>query len=181
MQTVKQITFRTGSSSTSSFCGPWLTLVFFMAAGMGFFPQNLAAAPAYVQSNSAVPQSTPPATPLTVTVPFSSVQKAGDLNVVIVGWADSTNVVSAVTDSLHNLYQLAIGPTILSGSLSQSIYYAKNIIAGSNTVSVTFGASVAYPDIRILEYSGLDPSTPLDVAKGASSSSGTSSSSGAFT
>ena len=40
--------------------------------------------------------------------------------------------------------------------LQQSIYYAKNVAAGANTVIVTFNKAAAYPDVRILEYSGLD-------------------------
>jgi RHS repeat-associated protein len=51
--------------------------------------------------------------------------------------------------------------------LSSAIYYAKNIVAGSNTVTVTFNTSAAYPNINVTEYSGLDTTSPLDVAAGA--------------
>src|SRR5581483_11190280 len=77
----------------------------------------------YVQGNYATPQS--PQT--TVNVTFTGAQAAGDLNVVVVGWNDSTATVSSVTDSKGNVYARAVGPTIVSGSLSQSIYYARNI------------------------------------------------------
>jgi hypothetical protein len=99
--------------------------------------------------------------------------------VVIVGWNDTIANVSSVTDAQGNVYQLAVGPTLLSGALSQSIYYAKNIInatAGANAVTVTFDTAVIYPDIRILEYSGIDPVNPLDVVVGAQGNSATSSS-----
>jgi hypothetical protein len=76
----------------------------------------------YVQSNYATPQ-TPQAT---VRVTFAAAQAAGDLNVVVVGWNDSTAVVSAVIDNSGNTYTPAVGPTVLSGFLSQSIYYAKS-------------------------------------------------------
>ena len=56
-----------------------------------------------------------------------------------------------------NTYTRAVGPTTTTG-LTQSIYYAKNIAGGSNTVTVTFNQAAAYPDVRILEYSGLDTS-----------------------
>jgi hypothetical protein len=72
---------------------------------------------------------------------------------------------------------------VQSGTATQSIYYAKNIVAassGANTVTVTFNGSARYPDIRILEYSGLDTTNPLD-GKAAASGSGTSASSGALT
>jgi hypothetical protein len=114
-----------------------------------------------------------------VAVAFPSTQTAGDLNVVAVGWGDTTSSVGSVTDSKGNTYTRAVGPTTTTG-LSQSVYYAKNIAAGSNTVTVTFNQAAAYPDVRILEYSGLDPSTPLDVTA-AAVGSGTSASSGSAT
>ena len=54
----------------------------------------------YVQGNSATPQLSQTA----VSVMFTTPQLAGDLNVVVVGWNDSTATVSAVTDKAGNLY-----------------------------------------------------------------------------
>ncbi len=135
---------------------------------------------AYVQGNYATPQS--PQT--TVSVGYTIAQVAGDMNVVVVGWNDSTATVSSVTDTKGNTYALAVGPTIISGTLSQSIYYAKNIAsapAGGNTVTVTFSTAAVYPDIRILEYIGADPNTPVDVTAAATGNSSTSSSGAATT
>ncbi|MGO9228064.1 MAG: beta strand repeat-containing protein, partial [Bryobacteraceae bacterium] len=132
---------------------------------------------AYVQGNAATPQTSQ----TKVTVAFTAAQAAGDLNVVVVGWDDTTAVVSSVVDTKGNSYALAVGPTIVSGSMSQSIYYARNIAAaatGANTVTVTFSVAARYPDVRILEYSGADPSIPVDVTAagtGNSASSGTAS------
>jgi hypothetical protein len=114
-----------------------------------------------------------------VSVPYTAAQTAGNLNLVIVGWNDTNAQISSVTDSEGNPYTLAVGPTNLGGALSQSIYYAKNIAAaaaGANGVKVTFTAAAVYPDIRVLEYSGLNSLNPLDVAVGASGNSATSSS-----
>jgi len=100
--------------------------------------------------------------------------------VVIIGWADATTTVQSVTDSAGNTYNLAFNPTVGTG-LSQAIYYAKNIsAAGSNTVTVTFSAAAQSPDVRVLEYSGLDPVTPLDTA-GGSAGTGTALDSGPIT
>jgi hypothetical protein len=85
----------------------------------------------------------------------------------VVGWSDTSATVQSVRDSLGNTYILAIGPTSGTG-LRQSIYYAPNIVGGSNTVTVTFSQAAAYPDIRILEYRGV---TTMDVTAGASGSS----------
>jgi PKD repeat protein len=124
---------------------------------------------AFVQTNNATPQGSAP----TVQVPFKSAQSAGNLNVVIVGWEDLTSTVASVTDSMGNVYVKAVGPN--SGArTSQSIYYAKNIKAAganANTVTVKLSGPAQYPDIRVVEYSGVDPVNPVDkVAAGAGNS-----------
>src|SRR5438445_539986 len=109
-----------------------------------------------------------------MSVPFKSTQSAGNLNVVVVGWNDTTSRVSSVTDTKGNAYQLAVGPAAVPGALTQSIYYARNIVAaapGANTVRVSFTAAALYPDIRILEYGGMDQLSPVDVTASAASSS----------
>jgi hypothetical protein len=99
----------------------------------------LASGPTFVQVKSATPQ----AASGSVAVTYTLAQTAGNLNVVVVGWNDTTSTVSTVSDSLGNNYVLAIGPTTGTG-LRQSIYYAKGIKGGSNTVTVRFspGSSV---------------------------------------
>jgi hypothetical protein len=134
---------------------------------------------AYVQGNYATPQSSQSS----VAVPFTAAQQQGDLNVVVVGWNDSTATIGTVSDSSGNVYQLAVGPTVYSGAATQAIYYAANIVgaaANANTVTVTFNGSAAAADIRILEYSGIATTSPLDVTAAATGSS-TSASSGAAT
>jgi hypothetical protein len=127
----------------------------------------------FVQKNSATPQSAS----AKVSVSYSAAQTLGDLNVVVVGWNDTTSTVQSVKDSGGNVYSLAIGPTG-GTALRQSIYYAANIAGvSSNKVTVTFSQAAAYPDVRILEYRGV---TAVDVTAGASGSS-TSANSGAAT
>jgi hypothetical protein len=105
---------------------------------------------AFVQENYSDPQS--PTSP--VTVAYTSAQVAGHMNIVAMSWADTTSTVSSVTDSQGNTYHLAIGPGT-SGGDSACIYYASNVKAGSDTVTVTFSQAVPYPDVRILEYAGV--------------------------
>ncbi len=114
-----------------------------------------------------------------VAITYPSMQTAGNLNVVAVMWGDITSTVSSVTDSKGNIYALAVGPT-RSSPLSSAIYYAKNIAAGSNTVTVTFNQTASFPNINILEYSGLDQTSPLDVTASAVGS-GTTANSGSAT
>ena len=136
------------------------------------FTYNAAVAIGFGQVAAATPQTTT----ATVSVSYPGAQTLGDLNVVVVGWNDTTATVQSVIDSAGNTYSLAIGPT--SGTaLRQSIYYAPNIKGGSNTVTVTFNQPAAFPDVRILEYRGV---STVDVTAGASGS-GTAASSGAAT
>lgn len=96
-------------------------------------------------------------------------QTAGDLNVVIIGWNDTAATVSSVADTEGNTYAIAAPPLTGTG-LSQVIYYAKNIAgdAGNpNQVTVTFSQAAQAPDVRVLEYKGLDISNPFDVTAGA--------------
>src|SRR5208337_4125385 len=67
----------------------------------------------YVQSAYATPQSAQS----TVNVSFTAAQTAGNLNVVVVGWNDSTATVNTVTDSKGNTYYRAVGPTLVTGQL----------------------------------------------------------------
>ena len=115
-------------------------------------------------------------------MPYVQDQGGGNLNVVAVGFFDSTSTITSVTDSAGNVYQLA-APLKRGSGMSQAIYYAKNIkaaTAGANVVKVQFSGAVAYPDVRTLEYSGLDPVNPLDTSASAAGT-GAAASSGNFT
>jgi IPT/TIG domain/Chitobiase/beta-hexosaminidase C-terminal domain len=129
----------------------------------GGFTYNAAVAISFGQVAAATPQSSTATVPVT----FPGPQTAGDLNIVVVGWNDTTSAVQTVKDSAGNTYNLAIGPTV-GTALQQSIYYAANIVGGSNTVTVTFNQPAASPDVRILEYRGV---TTLDAKAGASGNS----------
>ena len=135
------------------------------------FTYTAAGTISFIQVASATPQST-----ATVSVTYPAAQTSGDLNIVVVGWNDTTSTVQSVKDSAGNSYNLAIGPTKGTG-LQESIYYAAKIVGGSNTVTVTFNQAAAAPDIRILEYRGV---ATLDAKAGASGSS-TAANSGAAT
>ena len=145
------------------------------AAGQAAFVQVNSGPNSFVYTNS-------------VDVPFLTPQAAGNLNIVVVGWSDVSSTVASVTDSNSNTYALAAGPVATTvpvpGStnpgVSQAIYYAKNIAAGANTVTVRFNQSTAVQSIRILEYSGLDIANPLDNS-GAATGSTTTSDSGSIT
>jgi len=123
-------------------------------------------------------QRTDAATGSTSKVPssqFANPEGKGDLNVIIIGWSDTSSLVSSVTDTEGNTYQQAL-PVINGTSLSQVVYYAKNILGDGvtpNTITVTFNQSAEAPDLRMLEYSGLDPNNPLDTGVASAAGNGT--------
>src|SRR5262249_45348495 len=91
-----------------------------------------------------------PQTPTSqLSVTFPSAQTSGNLNIVAIGWYDTTYSISSVTDTSGNAYQIA-GTVQVGPAESQAIYYATNIkgaAAGANTVKVTFSNAVDYPDV----------------------------------
>jgi hypothetical protein len=131
------------------------------------------APPAFVQVKAATPQTNQSS----VAVTYTGAQAAGDTNIVVVGWNNTTSSVSSVTDTAGNAYQVAVS-TARGNGVSQAIYYAPNIkaaAAGTNTVTTTLNTATPFVDVRALEYSGLGP---FDVGTsasgtGASANSGT--------
>ena len=118
----------------------------------------------FIQANSVTPQSAV----TSAAVSFINPQTQGHLNIVVVGWKDTTSTIQSVVDSAGNVYSIA-APKLSNGNssanfVSQAIYYATKINSGSNTVTVTFNQPASYPDIRIAEYKG---ATLLDVSTGA--------------
>lgn len=101
-------------------------------------------------------------------VAFTSNNTAGNLSVVGVQLETSTATITSVTDTLTNTYT-AVGTLNCdtSAALCVQIYYAKNIAAGANTVTVARSAGAV--DVLIHEYSGASTTTPLDASAQANS------------
>src|SRR5207253_2828678 len=125
--------------------------------------QQAAAQMKFVQVNSAVPTST-----ATISATYNSAQTAGNMNVVAIGWDSSFITLKTLTDSKGNSYKLAVSYVDSTG-ITQAIYYAPNIVAaaaGANRVTATLSASTDWPDLRILEYSGVNTLDKTASAKG---------------
>jgi hypothetical protein len=132
----------------------------------------------YVQAATGITSGT--VTSMAAAMPKA--QTAGNLNIAIVGWSDTVANVSSVTDSEGNTYTAALAPTIGTG-VSQAIYYAKNIVGDTttpNVITATFDQGAFAADVRVLEYSGLNITTPLDQVTG-NSGTGTLADSGSCT
>jgi hypothetical protein len=138
----------------------------------------LSAGQVFVQENN----NTVATNSASVSVAYAAPETAGNLNVVVVGWNDTSSSVTSVADDNTNNYVL-VGTTAGHG-LSQAIYYARNIVLPNNTtptVTVTFNQTAGFPDVRILEYSGLSTTAPLDNWAGSSGLSTSADSGGATT
>ncbi|MGH8208668.1 MAG: hypothetical protein ACREU6_03580, partial [Steroidobacteraceae bacterium] len=128
---------------------------------------------AFVQRNYAAPQS--PQTVVSAT--YGGSQTAGNLNVVVVGWNDSAAQLESVTDTRGNVYNLAAGPSVNNGYITQAIYYAANIgaaNASSNAVTATFDRPAAFVDLRIAEYAGIAAASPVAAVATGVGNSGSS-------
>ena len=119
------------------------------------------AAVAFVQQNAKEIQAV-----ASGTLSLGSSTTGGNLLVVGLYYASSVSVLS-VMDSQGNPYS-PVGTEVSppSGAFRSSLYYAKNIVGGFNTVTVTLsGVSAAVPlGIYLDEYSGVDRSAPLDAS-----------------
>jgi glucose/arabinose dehydrogenase/PKD repeat protein len=94
-------------------------------------------------------------------VAFASANMAGDLIAVQVLWSNTAAV--TLSDSRGNAYAAATARTTWGTNWSAQSFYAKNIVAGTNTVKATFATSIAsFGIVQAHEYSGIDKVNPVD-------------------
>ena len=101
-------------------------------------------------------------TTTTSTLAFTSPNTAGNFIAVAIRGGLSNAQVFSVSDSNANTYKNAAQIGFTGSSVTSAIYYAENIKAGANTITVTM--SVSGPlRFAILEYSGVATSNSLDA------------------
>jgi hypothetical protein len=93
--------------------------------------------PVYVQGNSADPQ----APQSTVTVSYTPAQVAGDLNVVVVGWKDTTATINSVVDRAGNVDTRSPFDVGSTGSGSATITMAPDLLVGTGMIVGPFKAA----------------------------------------
>jgi hypothetical protein len=116
---------------------------------------------AFVQTNNVT--NNPGASSMKVAYPLAQV--AGHTNIVVIGWNDMVTHINSVADTMGNVYKPAFQFPTFGNGIQQTIYYAANIKsanAKANTVTVTFNQVASFGDVRILEYKGLNATSPLD-------------------
>ncbi len=100
----------------------------------------------------------------TIVKAFTSNVTAGNMIIGGVGYNIDTTV--SVSDTLGNTYTVSTVNSDIGNGQYQKTFYANSPIGGANTVTVTFGTSVAYRRLYISEYSGLATASPSDGGTG---------------
>ncbi len=118
--------------------------------------------------------------PSSSTVTFPANTLASDVLLVAFDYTNGATP-SAVTDSQGNSFTLVRTPLTTPGGAVGSVYYAKNIKGGADTVTVTLSATSSYLEVYLCEYSGINPTSPIDTQAGATGTAGTVSSGNATT
>lgn len=153
----------------SSF-GRILVVLGFALVILAVQPQGARAAISFVQETTARGGGTNP----TTTPNFGSAVTVGNLIVVGIGWTDAGITVNSVTDTVGNVYVSALAQqtnVVGAATIHHQIWYAKNVKAGTDAVTVTLSSVAGVIDFVSVEYSGSDTSNPLDQI---SSATGTS-------
>lgn len=96
---------------------------------------------------------------------YPSNNAAGNVNAICIAGGDNPSAaVATVVDTQLNSYNVAIATLSLGaagGAELAAIYWAKNIKAGANTVTVTMGVGTSFSTIFIAEYSGFNAGSSL--------------------
>ena len=96
---------------------------------------------------------------------------AGDLIMVGIDF-DGTASPSSISDTQGNTF-VQVGSQLTSPEgTGTRVYYAKNIAGGADTVTVHWSVASANVEIYLTEYSGLDPTNPIDAQAGATGAAG---------
>jgi hypothetical protein len=97
--------------------------------------------------------------PVSASATLPGAQTAGDLLVVAIGW-QGPGTISFVTDSVGDDYEVG-APIAGITNQDQAIYYALGVHgagAAANSIQIEFDQVVSFPDLILLEYTGLGPS-----------------------
>ena len=121
--------------------------------------------PSFVQVNrNQIGQGT------SVSVAFNAATIRGNTIVAYVIWDNTGGV--ALADTRGDSFVKVSAPSIWSGKYSAQVFYATNVVGGSDTITATFQTSVnSFGVIYVHEYAGISVTTPVDVTVAASGSS----------
>jgi hypothetical protein len=105
----------------------------------------------------------------TFSLTLSSNTVAGDVLLVGLDFATSASFAS-ITDSQGNTFVQAGGELTSPGGARSRVYYAPNIKGGADTITIRLNTNSSFIEAYAAEYSGADPSSPIDAQAGATGS-----------
>lgn len=90
--------------------------------------------------------------------------------------------VGSISDTTGNAFSQCTGAlSVDSNNIGTDIWYVKNALADSNnTIVITFTASLTYRSIQVLQFSGVDATSPFEVAANGQTTPVTTVTSGSF-
>lgn len=95
-----------------------------------------------------------------ITLNFASSNTAG--NLIVVTFSDGlVDGGPEVVDTSGNTYYHAVGQWDQNNSRGLEVFYAPNILAGANTITIGFDDANASCDASVSEYSGVATTTPI--------------------
>ena len=112
-----------------------IAIVLALATFAVLSPRASAAGPAFVQGGDTLVTSG-----TTASLAFNHANTAGDLIAVYLLWDNVGNV--TLSDSRGNTYTAATARTTWGTNWSAQVFYAPNVLGGSNTVTATFGTAI---------------------------------------
>jgi hypothetical protein len=112
---------------------------------------------------------------------FAANNGAGNWIAVCIRAGGSNAQVITVSDNNGNTYRQAFQLGLTSSGVTSAIYYAENIHAGANTVTVSDSISGGPLRFAILEYSGVAASNSLDAVPVTAQGTSTTPATGSFT
>jgi hypothetical protein len=95
---------------------------------------------------------------------FPAANKLGNTGIAAISAANTATTIASVLDTLGNLW-LPVGAKVQDTTNNQSywLYYAKNLIAGVNSVTATFNITRTFRAIAVFEFPQIDLVNALDV------------------
>lgn len=109
---------------------------------------------------------------------FAAPHMTGGLAIVVVLWDDPAASLVDVTGAQPFA---AVGEALTAPPYVQQVWFAPNVHAGGDTVTATLDRPVNLLEVRLVEYSGVAASAPVEVVAGGSGQNGTQMDSGTLT
>ncbi len=154
-----------GTNTAGAYTATWATAsATGMFAGLAAFKPAPASAPGQISYRQSASKLGFPAGS-SAALAYSASNQAGDLLLCYIESYGGSGTISSVTDSNGNTWSPVFNSSSNNFNQPVALFYAYNVSAGTNTVTVHFTAGVSTGGVYVYEYSGvLSTANPLDVA-----------------